>query len=85
MQDELLDAIFKEYDLSHDGCIERSEILAAVKKYRKLLAKDAKLRALFERHDTDKSGYLPPDQLHSLLTEVAKTMAYSEDCQKNSE
>ena len=71
VRDEMLDKIVATYDLNKDGNIERSEVLKAVTKYKALIKNDAKLHALFDKHDTDKSGLLPADQLLSLLQEVA--------------
>jgi Ca2+-binding EF-hand superfamily protein len=69
---ELLDEIMTKFDLSADGEIERPELIPAVRRYKALLKHDAALRRLFAKHDTDKTGVLPPDQLLALLTEVAE-------------
>ena len=71
VRDEMLDKIYAKYDLNHDGNIERTEVLKAITQYKALLKNDVKLHALFDKHDTDKSGVLPAGQLLALLQEVA--------------
>ena len=74
VRDELLDKIMATYAVvGSPREIGRNEVLTAVKKYRGILKDEAYMRDLFERHDADKSGALPAEQLLALLTEVAKT------------
>ena len=67
---KILDRVMKKFDYSGDGQIERTELATAVKKYKAFL----KHQDLFERHDKDKTGVLTPDQIKTLLTEVAMDM-----------
>ena len=73
---ELLEKIMKTFDLSGDGQIERTELVGAVKKYKALLRHQQRLKELFERHDKDMSGVLSPEQLLSLLLELAAEMPH---------
>lgn len=71
VDEKLVDQIISKFDVTKDGEIERTELLPAVKKYRALLRHKGKLEELFKRHDTDHSGRLSPEQLLSLLKELA--------------
>ena len=67
----LLNKIMDKFDYSNDGSIEKKEIVPAVKRYRALLKHELMLNELFAKHDTDNSGELSPEQLLSVLEELA--------------
>ena len=74
IQPVILERIMKKFDYSGDGQIERTELATAVKKYKGFLRHQGKIQDLFERHDKDNSGELTPDQILTLLTELASDM-----------
>ena len=71
---ELLDEIIMLYDYSNDNCIERSEVLNAVKKYKFLLQNDDQMHELIQRHDVEQSGVIGRRQSFVILQELAQKM-----------
>jgi Ca2+-binding EF-hand superfamily protein len=79
--EKLLDLIMRKYDVNGDGRIGRTEVRGAVERFGALLTHfsklDEQMHQLFDRHDTDCTGSLPPSQLLTLLTELSRDRAYT--------
>lgn len=71
VRDEVLDNIMNRYDANGNGQLDRSEVLAAVKKYMGFIKHEGKMEAILRTFDADKSGTLNADELLPVLQRVA--------------